>query len=91
MQSTLIDQVHEAILGKKAWSGLAFESPLRVAATMLCRASEHETQATRVVGTVGPDDVEALHALVTEIVEECGLGAEINIRGESFAVRFSRA
>jgi hypothetical protein len=89
--TTLIDQVNEAIAGKKSWTGLASESPLRVAASMLSRAGEGEMSATRVVGTIGADDLDELRALVARISKEFGLEATVNVRGGgSFAVRFSR-
>ena len=68
---------------------MQYERPLRVAVETLRRAGEDVT-ATTVVGIVGADDLEALEDLVRSIADECGLESHIRLRGDSFAVRFSR-
>ena len=90
MNTVLIDQLQEAIAGNQPWTGLACESPLRVAASILVHADPREMTATRVVGTIGQDDFEALYELVADIADDFGLESNIQVRNGSFAVRFSR-
>ena len=90
MNTLLIDQLQEAIAGKTSWQGLSSESPLRVAAAMLSHAAADEMTATRVVGTIGQDDFEAFQGRVADIADEFGLDSDVQVRGGSYAVRFSR-
>ena len=90
MDAVLLEQVQEAIAGNKSWTGLACESPLRVAASMLARAASYEMSATRVVGTIGADDLGIFRTLVTEICNEYRLDAQVKVHGGSFTVRFYR-
>jgi hypothetical protein len=81
----------EGILNKPAAHvELAYESPLRVAASMLSRAASHEMKATTVVGVLGRDDVEAFRTLTDEVANEYGLAAKVTLKVGSFSVRFER-
>jgi hypothetical protein len=74
-----------------SYTGLACESPLRVAAATLSRASSNEITATTVVGILGKDDASAFQELVGDIAAEFGLETRIRMHVGSFSVRFSRA
>ena len=72
-------------------TGLASESPLRVAAATLSGAPLDQVTATTVVGVLGQDDVSAFEALVADIAAEFGLDTRTRMNVGSFSVRFSRA
>ena len=67
-----------------------YETPLRVAAGTLQRATADEVRATTVVGQAGPDDRTAFESLVQRVADEGCIQARIRWRAESFSVRFSR-
>jgi hypothetical protein len=90
VNTLLVDQLHEALADSGPRHGLAAESSLRVAAATLAHASPGEMTATRVIGTLGRDDLESFEALLAEIADEYGLESRFETRGGSFAVRFSR-
>jgi hypothetical protein len=69
---------------------LASESPLRVAAATLSRASSDQVTATTVVGVLGQDDVPAFEELVADIAAEFELESQIRLHVGSFSVRFRR-
>jgi hypothetical protein len=71
-------------------TGLASESPLRVAAATLSWAPLDQVTATTVVGVLGQDDVPAFEKLVADIAAEFGLDTQIRLRVGSFSVRFRR-
>ena len=71
-------------------TGLASESPLRVAAATLSSAPLEQVTATTVVGVLGQDDVPAFEALVADIAEEFDLESHIRLHVGSFSVRFRR-
>ena len=67
-----------------------YERSLRVAAVTVARARPQEIGATRVVGTVGRDDVSLLEAVVARLKQEFELDATLRNYGDSFSVRFCR-
>ena len=69
---------------------LACETPLRVAAAMLSRAHSTDVTATSVVATLGPDDLDAVEDLVSDIAAEYGLDSRMRVNIGSVSVRFSR-
>jgi uncharacterized protein (DUF1501 family) len=71
-------------------TGLASESPLRVAAATLSWAPLDQVTATTVVGVLGQDDAPAFEQLVADIAAEFGLDTQIRLRVGSFSVRFRR-
>jgi hypothetical protein len=86
----LVDQLREVVPQTARRHGLASESSLRVAAAMLANTPAHEMTATRVVGTLGRDDLDEFQALVAQIANEYDLASRFEIRGGSFSVRFWR-
>jgi hypothetical protein len=90
VNTLLVDQLREVIPHTVRRSGLASESSLRVAARTLASTAANEMTATRVIGSLGQDDVAAFEALVARISQEYGLQSRVQLRGGSFAVRFSR-
>ena len=91
MNTMLVDQLREVMPHTRTRPGLASESSLRVAAAMLANAAPHEMTATRVVGTLGRDDLDEFQALVGQISDEYDLESRFEVRGGSFSVRFWRA
>ncbi len=90
MNTMLVDQLREVMPQTTQRHGLACESSLRVAAAMLANAAAHEMTATRVVGTLGRDDLDEFQALVGQIGDEYDLESRFELRGASFSVRFWR-
>jgi hypothetical protein len=90
MNSVLTDQLHDVLAEPGAPTGLACESSLRVAASMLAHSPSYDMTATRVVGVLGRDDEDAFGALVLSTANEYGLYSYVELRGGSFAVRFTR-
>jgi hypothetical protein len=86
----IIDQIRDVAVQPAPRTALASETSLRVAAAMLARAASDEMTATRVVGTLGRDDLDAFTALVAEVAEDYDLDSSFQLRGGSFAVRFAR-
>ena len=87
----LVEQVREVMPQIKPRQGLKSESSLRVAAALLANAAPHEMTATRVVGTLGRDDLAEFQALEGQIGDEYNLESRFELRGGSFSVRFWRA
>ncbi len=71
-------------------TGLASESPLRVAAATLSWAPLDQVTATTVVGVLGQDDAPAFEQLVADIAAEFRLDSQIRLHVGSFSVRFRR-
>jgi hypothetical protein len=90
VNSVLVDQLHELLAEHAVTNGLASESSLRVAASMLARAPSDDVTATRVVGVLGRDDQDAFMSLVDAIADEYGIESHVRLNGGSFSVRFSR-